>query len=90
MTPFPKPKITSTKSSPQVYPFLGSRRLEEPLNRYHVTVAFHGHAHAGQPEGRTAGGIPVYNVAKPLLDRHFPDGPGFRLVELPVAQPAPA
>lgn len=72
----------------QVYPYLGSRRLEEPLNRYHVSVVFHGHAHAGSPEGRTASGIPVFNVAKPLLERCYPGMPGFRLFEMPVSAPA--
>ena len=71
----------------EVYPFLGSRRLEEPLNRFHVSVVFHGHAHGGSPEGRTAVGIPVYNVAKPLLERCFPGSPGYRIVEMPAPAP---
>src|SRR2546423_2330616 len=29
----------------EIYPFLGSIRLEEPLFRYEVTARFHGHAH---------------------------------------------
>ena len=66
-------------------PFLGSSRLEEPLNRYAVTAAFHGHAHHGQPEGRTSQGVPVYNVSLPLLTALRPDGPPFRLLELEVA-----
>jgi Icc-related predicted phosphoesterase len=81
---------TITGEPPQVHAFLGSRRLEEPLNRYGVTAVFHGHAHNGLPEGRTAAGIPVYNVAKPLLERHFPDGPGYRVLEIPVEPPVPA
>ncbi len=73
-----------------IYPFLGSSRLEEPLNRYAASVVFHGHAHRGQPEGKTTGGVPVYNVALPLLQRLYPDRP-FRVVEIPVqpAEPAP-
>jgi Icc-related predicted phosphoesterase len=51
----------------EIQPFLGSGRLEEPLDRYHVDVTFHGHAHRGSLEGRTRGGTPVYNVALPLL-----------------------
>jgi Icc-related predicted phosphoesterase len=74
----------------EVFPFLGSRRLEEPLNRFHATAAFHGHAHNGRPEGCTSEGIPVYNVAKPLLERRVPGSPGYRLVELPAAEPAAA
>jgi Icc-related predicted phosphoesterase len=30
---------------PEIYPYLGSSRLEEPLSRYPVTAVFHGHAH---------------------------------------------
>lgn len=67
----------------EIYPFLGSGRLEEPLNRYDVTVAFHGHAHSGTGEARTSTGVPVYNVALPLLRRVSPEAP-FRVVELPV------
>jgi Icc-related predicted phosphoesterase len=72
---------------PPIFPFLGSSRLEEPLNRYPVTAAFHGHAHRGQPEGRTKAGVPVYNVSLPLLRRAFPDRPPFRVLELDVVAP---
>jgi Icc-related predicted phosphoesterase len=50
-----------------IYPFLGSSRLAEPLERQKVTAAFHGHAHAGAIEGTTQNGIKVYNVARPVL-----------------------
>jgi Icc-related predicted phosphoesterase len=69
---------------PEIFPFLGSSRLEEPLNRYAVTAVFHGHAHHGSPEGRTTAGIPVYNVAMPLLQRALPNQPKVRIVDLPV------
>lgn len=69
---------------PEIYAFLGSSRLEEPLTRYAVTAVFHGHAHSGSLEGRTRNDVPVYNVALPLLNRAFPDRPSFRLIELPV------
>jgi Icc-related predicted phosphoesterase len=72
----------------EIIPFLGSRRLEEPLNRYHVVAAVHGHSHGGAPEGRTTTGVPVYNVALPVLKREFPDRPPFRLLEIPVATDA--
>ncbi|HYE34200.1 metallophosphoesterase family protein [Methylocaldum sp.] len=72
----------------EIYPFLGSSRLEEPLNRYSVTAVFHGHAHRGHPTGKTSGNIPVYNVAVPLLRRAFPDRPPVRLIELPVGDSA--
>jgi Icc-related predicted phosphoesterase len=66
----------------EIFPFLGSSRLEDPLNRYAVNAAFHGHAHRGALEGRTRQGIPVYNVAAPLLRRTCPDTPPFRLVTI--------
>jgi Icc-related predicted phosphoesterase len=67
----------------EIYPFLGSSRLEDPLVRYPVNAVVHGHAHRGTPEGRTVNGVPVYNVAKPLLQRAYPDQPPFRLLEIP-------
>jgi Icc-related predicted phosphoesterase len=74
----------------EIFPFLGSSRLEEPLNRYQVTVAFHGHAHRGAPEGRTSAGIPVFNVALPLLRRVLSDSLPVRIVEIPALAPATA
>ena len=67
----------------QIFPFLGSSRLEEPLNRFPVRAVLHGHAHHGAPEGRTAGGVPVYNVSAPVFQRHAPDGDPFRLLLVP-------
>jgi Icc-related predicted phosphoesterase len=78
---------------PEIFPFLGSSRLEEPLLRYGVDAVFHGHAHRGTLEGRTISGVPVFNVAKPLLQRLRPDQPPFRLFDVPrdpVAAPAVA
>ncbi len=67
----------------EIFPYLGSSRLEEPINRYRVTAVFHGHAHRGAPEGQTSAGVPVYNVAMPLLARLHPDRPPYRLIEVP-------
>jgi Icc-related predicted phosphoesterase len=69
---------------PVIVPFLGSSRLEEPLNRYGVAAVFHGHAHKGRPEGRTSGNVPVYNVCLPLLRELCGPGPPLRLLELTV------
>ena len=71
----------------EIYPFLGSSRLEEPIGRYPVSLVLHGHAHRGQLEGRTKNGVPVYNVSMPLLTRSFADRPPFRVFEVP---PTPA
>ncbi len=67
-----------------IFPWLGCSRLEEPLNRYGATVVFHGHAHQGSPEGRTRDGVPVYNVAMPLLRRVHSETLPVRLLSLPV------
>src|SRR5687767_14909278 len=67
----------------EIFPWLGSSRLEEPINRYRVSAVFHGHAHRGTPEAKTSTGVPVYNVAMPLLARTQPDRPPFLIVELP-------
>lgn len=79
-------RATVEGENPELFPFLGSSRLEEPLNRFQVTAIFHGHAHSGSPEGRTKADIPVYNVSRRVLKRAFPDRLPFRLIQL-AAQP---
>ena len=66
----------------EIFPYLGSSRLEEPLARYPVTAVVHGHAHNGRLEGRTASGTPVYNVAMPLLKKCWPEQPPFRVIDI--------
>ena len=72
---------------PEIIAFLGSTRLEEPIDRYRVSTVFHGHAHHGTLEGRTKGNAMVYNVAMPLLRKQFPDQLPYRIVEIPVSEP---
>ena len=74
----------------EILPFLGSSRLEDPINRYSATLVVHGHAHHGNPEGRTATGVPVYNVSMPVLAATFPDQLPFRMFEIPVVSAAAA
>jgi Icc-related predicted phosphoesterase len=74
----------------EIYPFVGSSRLEEPINRFPVSLVLHGHAHRGQLEGVTQSGVPVYNVCMPLLLRKFPNQPPFRVFEIAVARPEAA
>jgi len=77
------PIVGTVEGEPvEIYPFLGSSRLEDPLVRYPVAAVVHGHAHRGTPEGRTVNGVPVYNVARPLLLRRWPERPPFRILEL--------
>ncbi len=76
----------------EIFPWLGSSRLEEPLTRFEVCAVFHGHAHKGSPEGKTSTGIPVFNVSLQVLKEHYPDRPSFRILELArkVAEESPA
>jgi Icc-related predicted phosphoesterase len=67
---------------PEIYAFVGSSRLEDPISRFPVSMVFHGHAHRGRPEGHTKERVPVYNVSMPLLTRLFPDQPHVRIVEM--------
>ena len=83
-------QATVTGEPPEIIAFLGSSRLEEPLDRYRVNAVFHGHAHRGSAEGRTKGNAPVYNVAMPVLAASFPDRPPFRVVEVPLTAEAVA
>src|SRR5437867_9618719 len=70
----------------EIYPFLGSSRLEEPINRYPVSLVLHGHAHRGQLEGRTKSGVRVCNVSMPLLSRTFADRPSFCVFEVAAGE----
>lgn len=63
----------------EIYPFLGSSRLAETIDRFPVTAVVHGHAHRGTFEGRTPGGAPVYNVAK-HIDK--PNGKPYAILDL--------
>ncbi|HEV8689999.1 MAG TPA: metallophosphoesterase [Ideonella sp.] len=82
------PVVSTVQGEPvEIYPFLGSSRLEDPLTRHPVSAVVHGHAHRGTLEGRTLNGTPVYNVAKPLLLRSPPFEGGFRVLEIGEALP---
>lgn len=74
----------------EIFPFVGSSRLEDPIDRFSVTLVVHGHAHRGQLQGTTKARVPVYNVSMPLLTRSFPDQPAFRVFEVPVSAPPTA
>ena len=66
---------------PEIHAFLGSSRLAETIDRYdNVKLVVHGHAHRGAHEGRTNKGVPVYNVALPVL-RTLGDTP-YRVFEI--------
>jgi Icc-related predicted phosphoesterase len=64
---------------PEIYPFLGSSRLAETIDRFPVSAVVHGHAHRGTYEGRTPGGAPVYNVASHI---EKPTGRPYALLDI--------
>jgi Icc-related predicted phosphoesterase len=56
---------------PEIYPFLGSYLLAEAVDRAGAHLIVHGHAHRGVEHGHTPGGVPVRNVARPVLRRAY-------------------
>ncbi len=63
----------------EIYPYLGSSRLAETIDRFPVNAVVHGHAHVGVYQGKTPGGILVYNVAKYI---EKPTGRPYALIEI--------
>ncbi len=56
----------------EIYPFLGSYLLAEAVDHAGgAALVVHGHAHAGTERGRTPGGTPVRNVARPVIRRSY-------------------
>lgn len=58
--------------APEIFPFMGTSRLAEVVDRHGADLVVHGHAHHGQLEGKTVGGVPVHNVAITLLQAQQP------------------
>jgi Icc-related predicted phosphoesterase len=56
---------------PEIYPFLGSYFLAEATDSAPACLHVHGHAHAGTECGTTLAGVPVRNVALPVLRRAY-------------------
>jgi len=75
-------RATLEGEDPEIFAFLGSSRLEEPINRFRASAVFHGHAHNGILNGATATGIPVYNVSAPAVQKQT--GKPYRIIELPL------
>ena len=55
----------------QIHPFLGSYLLAEAIDTGGAHLAIHGHAHRGTRAGATPCGVPVRNVAQPVLGRPY-------------------
>jgi Icc-related predicted phosphoesterase len=52
---------------PEIWPYLGTSRLAEVIDRHGAVLALHGHAHHGKADGKTTAGVPVHNVALSLM-----------------------
>jgi Icc-related predicted phosphoesterase len=66
---------------PEIWPYLGTSRLAEVIDRHGAVLALHGHAHHGKPDGKTTAGVPVHNVALSLLLGHD-HGKPYRVFEI--------
>jgi hypothetical protein len=53
--------------APEIFPFMGTSRLAEVVDRHGADLVLHGHAHHGKIDGHTPAGVPVHNVAISLL-----------------------
>lgn len=51
----------------EIWPFLGNYLLGEVVDDVGADLAIHGHAHAGAEKGLTPNGVPVRNVAQPVI-----------------------
>jgi Icc-related predicted phosphoesterase len=66
---------------PEIFPYLGSSRLAEVIDRHGANLVVHGHAHHGRPNGKTTAGVPVHNVAVHVLQTETPNAL-YRIFEL--------
>lgn len=71
LTHYAPVKDTLVGEPPEIFPFLGSYLLAEAIDTAGAKLAVHGHAHQGTEVGMTAGGVPVRNVALPVLGRPY-------------------
>ena len=55
----------------EIYPFLGCYQLGRAIDSAPTMLALHGHAHHGSERGRTPGGVPVRNVAHPVIKQAY-------------------
>lgn len=55
----------------EIYPFLGSYLLAEAIDGAGADLVVHGHAHNGTEKGLTPGGVPVRNVAQPVIKHAY-------------------
>jgi Icc-related predicted phosphoesterase len=66
---------TVANEAKEIFPFMGSSRLLDPLDRMQVKHVFHGHAHEGPGYFKTEHGMNIYNVSYPLMKKIQPKQP---------------
>jgi Icc-related predicted phosphoesterase len=64
-------KETLDGEPPEIHAFLGSYLLAEAIDRAGADLVLHGHAHRGTETGATPGGVPVRNVAWPVIGQAY-------------------
>jgi Icc-related predicted phosphoesterase len=65
------PTMSTLVGEPEsIWTYLGSNRLDGPIQKHRPDVVLHGHAHAGTFSG-AIGPVPVYNVAVHVMRRDF-------------------
>lgn len=67
--------------APEIFPFMGTSRLAEVIDRHGADLVVHGHAHHGKLCGKTTSGVPVHNVAISLLQAQQPSA-AYRVFEI--------
>jgi Icc-related predicted phosphoesterase len=82
------PTMSTLRGEPEsIWTFLGTNRLDAPIQKHKPDLVLHGHAHGGTFAG-AIGAVPVYNVAVHVIRREFfvfeldsdaPDGSSARL-----------
>ena len=82
------PTMSTLVGEPEsIWTYLGTNRLDGPIQKHHPDLVLHGHAHEGTFAG-AIGQVPVYNVAVHVMRRDFfvfeldtdaPGGHGARL-----------
>ncbi|HJR90065.1 MAG TPA: metallophosphoesterase [Aeromicrobium sp.] len=78
------PTTSTLRGEPaEIWPFLGNHLLGEVIDEVRADFAVHGHAHDGSERGTTERGIPVRNVAQPVIRS------AYRIYEIPVRVTAP-
>ena len=69
------PPVMADQQGPEpasrLYPFLGSYLLAEAVDRAGADLVLHGHAHRGQEQGVTPGGVPIRNVGQHVIRRPY-------------------